>query len=70
MTTTRRIGTTHVRTLSFGRIARDLVDLLALWRDRAGQRRALAKLDERILRDIGVGRAEADEEAGKPFWRP
>ncbi len=39
------------------------------WRDRARQRRALLALDDRLLSDIGVSRAEADVEGEKPFWR-
>ena len=43
---------------------------IVLWRERANQRRALLRLDERLLRDIGVSRAEAIAEARKPFWKP
>jgi len=39
------------------------------WHDRACQRRQLASLDDRMLRDIGVGRFDALQEAAKPFWR-
>lgn len=46
-----------------------IIDLVALWQDRATQRRELAALDHRMLRDIGVDRATAVEEASKPFWR-
>lgn len=41
-----------------------LLDLLALVR----QRRKLADLDEAALRDIGVTRKEAQEEAKRPAW--
>ena len=44
------------------------VETLALWRDRARQRRILAALDERMLSDIGRLRAAAERESGKPFW--
>ena len=40
------------------------------WQARAAQRHALAKLDDRLLQDIGVDRASAKAEAAKPFWRP
>ena len=30
----------------------------------------LPLLDDRMLKDIGITRAEADREAGKPFWLP
>jgi uncharacterized protein YjiS (DUF1127 family) len=43
--------------------------LVASWIERARQREALAQLDDHTLRDIGVTRAEAARESGKPFWR-
>jgi uncharacterized protein YjiS (DUF1127 family) len=42
---------------------------LALWRDRAYSRRALATFDRRMLRDIGVSPYDAGREISKPFWR-
>ena len=39
------------------------------WYDRWRQRQALLRLDDHLLKDIGVSRAEAEEEAVKPFWR-
>jgi len=32
------------------------------------QRRALYQLDERALHDLGLSRADAWQEADKPFW--
>lgn len=46
-----------------------LSGLLAVWYARLKQRQDLAELDPRLLRDIGVSRAEAAREAEKPFWR-
>jgi uncharacterized protein YjiS (DUF1127 family) len=46
-----------------------LVGLVRLWKRRIVQRRELATLDARMLRDIGVTRTEAQHEAAKPFWR-
>lgn len=43
--------------------------VLRLWHMRARQRRHLARLDERLLTDIGVDRLAASREARKPFWR-
>lgn len=43
--------------------------LIARWIERARQRRALAGLDDQMLRDIGITRADAVREAEKPFWR-
>jgi uncharacterized protein YjiS (DUF1127 family) len=36
--------------------------------DRWRQRQALLELDDRLLRDIGITRAEAIREARKGFW--
>jgi len=41
----------------------------ALWHSRARQRRALLKLDDGLLDDIGIGRQSARREAVKRFWR-
>ncbi|MEM7599291.1 MAG: DUF1127 domain-containing protein [Pseudomonadota bacterium] len=41
-----------------------ILDFLSLYR----QRRALARLDDRALDDIGVTRAEAEKEAKSGFW--
>lgn len=56
-------------TISSSDFCRRLFDRLAVWFERSRQRRALAKLDDRMLRDIGVSRADANREAEKPFWR-
>ena len=40
-----------------------------LWHERARQRRRLLELDDRMLKDIGVSRADAVREASKPFWQ-
>lgn len=40
-----------------------------LWYERDRQRRRLAQLDDRLLRDIGIDRLAAMEEFSKPFWR-
>ena len=42
---------------------------LEQWNDRAAQRRSLLELDDRMLTDIGIGRADAWTEGTKPFWR-
>ena len=39
------------------------------WRLRRNGRLELARLDERMLRDIGLTRVDADYEINKPFWR-
>lgn len=39
------------------------------WLQRDRDRRALQRLDDRLLRDIGVSRSEIEGEVAKPFWR-
>jgi uncharacterized protein YjiS (DUF1127 family) len=39
------------------------------WRRRAHDRAELAKLDNRMLRDIGLTPADAEFLSSKPFWR-
>jgi uncharacterized protein YjiS (DUF1127 family) len=58
-------GRTDTRRSSAGPI----IGVLLAWQERAEQRRRLAEMDERLLADIGVDRAAAFVEAGKPFWR-
>ena len=41
-----------------------LAAFLGTWR----QRRALARLDDRMLADIGVSTDEAKREAARPIW--
>jgi uncharacterized protein YjiS (DUF1127 family) len=48
---------------------RHLVRLVELWHERARQRRALAQLSDAQLRDIGISRSAARQEASQPFWR-
>ena len=70
MTWTRRAESVFTARISFGRMVVELAGLIALWRGRVRQRRALKKLDERLLRDIGIGRIEAENETRKRFWQP
>ena len=44
-------------------------DLLIEWQARENQRRDLITLDDRLLRDIGISRVDAEREFAKPFWR-
>jgi uncharacterized protein YjiS (DUF1127 family) len=42
---------------------------LGEWRRRLRERGQLARLDDRMLRDIGLTRADAQFLINKPFWR-
>ncbi|HLN22499.1 MAG TPA: hypothetical protein VK558_00795, partial [Patescibacteria group bacterium] len=39
-----------------------------LWRGKTQGHQLLGGMDDRMLRDIGVHRVKAEEEARKPFW--
>ena len=46
-----------------------LFELLVEWQERERGRHHLRELDDRLLRDIGISRADVEREASKPFWR-
>ena len=46
-----------------------LNQILNTWRRRVRERRELAQLDSRSLRDLGLTEAAIQFEANKPFWR-
>jgi uncharacterized protein YjiS (DUF1127 family) len=48
---------------------RRAADLLLIWHERARQRRQLLSLNDHMLRDLGLTRADVLAEASKPFWR-
>lgn len=72
-------GSGRISRLPGGGLAAPLGTLIALplyaaqlaihWISISRQRRHLASLDERLLRDIGLDRSQVEREAGKPFWR-
>lgn len=43
--------------------------ILGTWRRRAHERRELATLDQRTIRDLGLSPSDIQFEANKPFWR-
>ena len=46
-----------------------MLDMLKIWLERIRARRALALMDERSLRDLGISPAFVDFELRKPFWK-
>lgn len=54
---------------SVGRSVAALFDMVATWSERRRQRLALEALPDHLLHDIGLSRADALNEADKPFWR-
>jgi uncharacterized protein YjiS (DUF1127 family) len=67
-----RIPLERQRQASLHRLRSFLSDVRAVWREwrlRKNGRLELARLDERMLRDIGLTRVDAVFEINKPFWR-
>ncbi len=46
------------------------IQFVQVSKERSHQRRALAQLSADQLKDIGVSRGDAINEASKPFWKP
>ena len=46
-----------------------ITGVLAQWRHRAVQRRALQAMSEHMLDDIGLTRGQVEREAAKYFWQ-
>lgn len=44
-------------------------DRLLEWHDRSRERFHLRGLNDHQLRDIGLSRAEVEQESSKPFWK-
>jgi uncharacterized protein YjiS (DUF1127 family) len=42
---------------------------LSAWQHRRRSHRDLLSLDDRMLKDIGLTRAQAEQASRKPFWR-
>lgn len=53
----------------FRHILRWFVALALSWHRCRHDRRLLAALDDRALRDLGIDRAMADNDSILPFWR-
>ena len=47
----------------------DLFLAAETWLDRHAQRLELAELDDHMLHDVGLSRADVEREVAKPFWR-
>lgn len=54
---------------TIGRLVARPIEVLLQWQERATQRRRLGQLSDRMLRDIGLDRADVGREIDKPFWR-
>jgi len=69
-------GNASVIRSEFGGLSGNMVKLLVsgvatmmVWYERSRQRRHLAQLDERMLRDIGLSRGDVEHEIQKRPWQ-
>lgn len=49
-------------------LLRTILAAVDTWIERHRQRNALLGLNDAMLKDIGISRADAAREGGKPFW--
>jgi uncharacterized protein YjiS (DUF1127 family) len=65
----RNAGVERASASSFEAPTASLSRHIVSWWERIRQRRALAALDDWLLKDMGVSRADAMRECDKPFWQ-
>lgn len=52
-----------------GRRIIHILELPGIWMERSRDRAEMGRLDDRMLRDMGVSRLDVERELRKPFWR-
>jgi uncharacterized protein YjiS (DUF1127 family) len=69
-----RIAPGRARRRAIGRSLRRALNVVVAtmqkWQQRSRERAELRRLDDRMLRDIGITRGDVWQEINKPFWRP
>lgn len=45
------------------------LETLLVWQERVSERQRLRRMDDHMLKDMGISRADAEREAAVPFWR-
>jgi uncharacterized protein YjiS (DUF1127 family) len=53
---------------ALGALTIRLIETALAWQARAAERAQLAAMDDRLLRDVGLSRADVMRESSKPFW--
>ena len=46
-----------------------IISAMNLWIERYHQRKQLAELEPRMMRDLGLSKAQVQAEISKPFWK-
>ena len=59
----------HAPVRVFSGLVARAIGLIQTWQERARSRRELERLDDRLLKDIGLNRIDALQESEKPFWK-
>jgi uncharacterized protein YjiS (DUF1127 family) len=54
---------------SLVRLPAAIVETLLIWQERASERARLRQMDDYLLKDMGLSRADVEHEASVPFWR-
>lgn len=63
------LNAVFVMTRIAGAVVVGIPDTLYTWQKRHRMRRELLSLDDRLLRDMGLSRCDAEREGRRPFWR-
>jgi len=67
---TLHVQAPHIQALStIGLLFGEAAAMLNLWRSRRGDRRTFRRLDDHMLRDIGLDRFTAEQVGARPFWK-
>ena len=66
--TVETLGSGPTVAMRAGGLVSRVVEKALYWRDLARGRRHLATLDDYLLRDVGLSRADVEREYRKPFW--
>ena len=45
------------------------LEAVLVWQERVSERRRLREMDDHLLKDMGLSRADAEREGSVPFWR-
>jgi uncharacterized protein YjiS (DUF1127 family) len=69
MSTIPAVTATRIAVAETPSILETVLAWLFAWHHATRSRAMLAELDDRMLADIGISRADAQREVEKPFWR-
>ncbi len=68
VTGTSAVGAAKALGASLWTLPERIADVLYEWQRRASERHHLRQLDDHMIKDLGLSRADVEGEAGKPFW--